>query len=124
MKQTTGLSWMSAPLSKVSVQPDEADHSSSNGDNRPALAANDQAERDHGRANGHHFDVGIIATAGVVTRSRGTRQTRGHVPGEAGRSDARTGRGRCVGRVDRSGRRVERHLSGETVAITSRALLS
>ncbi len=124
MKQTTGLRWMSAPLSKVSVQPDEADHSSSNGDNRPALAANDQAEPDGGRANAHHCDVGIIAVAGVLTRPRGTRQTHGYVPGEAGRSDARTGRGRCVGRVDRSSRRVERHLSGETDAITSRDLLS
>jgi len=110
-------------LSNVSVQPKEADHAASKGDNRSALAANGQAERDYGRANGHHFDVGIIATVGVFTRPRGNRQTRGHVPGDAGRSDARTGRGRCVGRVDRSRPRVERHLSGDTVAITSRDLL-
>ena len=122
MQQTTALGV--GALSKVSIQPDEADHSSSNGNNRPALAANDQAEPDHGRANAHHCDVSIIAAVGAFNRPRGTRQTCGHVPREAGRSDARTGRGRCVGRVDRSRRRVERHPSGETVAITGPALLS
>ena len=122
MKQTTGPDV--AALSEVSVQPDEGDHSSSKGHNRPAPAANDQAEPDCGRANGHRYDVGIIATAGVFTPPCRTRPTRGHVPGEAGRSDARTGRGRCLAGVDRSRRRVERHPSGETVAITRCALLS
>ena len=122
MQQTTALGV--GALSKVSVQPDEADHSSSNGNNRPALAANDQAEPDRSRANAHHCDVSIIAAVGVFNRPRGTRQTCGRVPREAGRSDARTGRGHCVAGVDRSRRRVERHLSGEPVAITRRGLLS
>ena len=122
MQQTTAL--RVGALSKVSIQPDEADHSSSNGNNRPALAANDQAEADHGRAKAHHCDVSMIAAVGAFNLTRGTRQTCGHVPGQAGRSDARTDGGHCVAGVDRSRRRVERHLSGEPVAITRRGLSS
>jgi hypothetical protein len=110
-------------LLKVSVQSDEPDHSSSNSDNRPALAADEQAEPDRGRADAHHRDVGIVAASRVFNRARGTRHTCGHVSCEAGRSNARSGRRRHGGGVGRSRRRVQRDLRSRAATIIDRALL-
>ena len=121
-KRPTAVRGCVGALSNVSVQPDEADHSSTKGEHRPAFAANEQADHDRGRANTHQCDVGTSAHAGVI-RPRGIGDICRHGPGDTGGSDARTERGRWVDGDDRSGRRDGRHLSGGATAIISRTLL-
>ena len=110
-------------LSKVSVQPDEANHSSSHGDDRSAVAANEEAEPNRCRAYAHHRDVSMTTCAGVADWPRRTGHACRHDPRKTGRSNARTGSGPSLGGIGRDGRRDGRHLDGTGASITGPTVL-
>jgi hypothetical protein len=110
-------------LSKVSVQPDEANHSSSHGDDRSAVAANQEAEPYRCRAYAHHRDVCMTTRAGVTDWPRRTGHACRYDPRKTGRSHARTGGGPSLGGIGRDERRDGRHLDGTGASITGPTVL-